>query len=326
MPGSIIRATNDAEEFRGQIRPADRDYIVLRRGVFSGRTVKVDLNQVWLQKISETLPRSWSVQIERIALAFPLAEYGSKMSDANFVGGKVDVILPGRTLWHSTPPGSEVASLSIAAEALAVLGPALAGRDIVISRDLRSLQILPATMQRLRRLHKATIHLAETAPEIITNEDAARGLDEALADLFIECLTQEDAGKESTASRRHRATIQRLHDLAEQHAEEPLFLSEVCQKLGVARRTLELCCREHIGTSPKRYLTLRRLHLAHTALRRASPDQTSVTEIATRYGFWELGRFAVEYRSVFGETPSASLRSSWHLSAVHARGRVALSA
>jgi len=32
-----------------------------------------------------------------------------------------------------------------------------------------------------------------------------------------------------------------------------------------------------------------------------------VTAIATGCGFFELGRFAVEYRSLFGESPSVSL-------------------
>ena len=59
--------------------------------------------------------------------------------------------------------------------------------------------------------------------------------------------------------------------------------------------------------SPTRYLWLRRMHLARRALRMADPTAATVTGVATSYGFWELGRFSVAYRSLFGESPSVAL-------------------
>ena len=59
---------------------------------------------------------------------------------------------------------------------------------------------------------------------------------------------------------------------------------------------------------PIRFLTLRRMHLVHRALRRAEPSKSTVTCIVTDHGFWELGRFAVAYRALFGTSPSETLQ------------------
>jgi AraC family ethanolamine operon transcriptional activator len=61
------------------------------------------------------------------------------------------------------------------------------------------------------------------------------------------------------------------------------------------------------GVSPQRYLLLRRIHEAHRALREGD-RAGSVTDVALRFSFWELGRFAGQYRAEFGELPSATLR------------------
>jgi transcriptional regulator GlxA family with amidase domain len=44
------------------------------------------------------------------------------------------------------------------------------------------------------------------------------------------------------------------------------------------------------------------------ALLRSDPSKATVTRIVTDQGFWELGRFSVAYRALFGESPSRTLR------------------
>lgn len=84
-------------------------------------------------------------------------------------------------------------------------------------------------------------------------------------------------------------------------------MTELCAAVGATYWTLRDCCVEYLGMSPKRYLWMRRMNLARRALQGADAENTTVTEVATNYGFWELGRFSVAYRSQFGESPSAAL-------------------
>jgi transcriptional regulator GlxA family with amidase domain len=90
--------------------------------------------------------------------------------------------------------------------------------------------------------------------------------------------------------------------------DEKVSMPALCAEIGVSERTLRLCCAEFLGVSPTRYVLLQRLNKARSALRRADPSTTSVAEIARNHQFVELGRFAVAYRTTFGESPSATLR------------------
>jgi AraC-like DNA-binding protein len=112
----------------------------------------------------------------------------------------------------------------------------------------------------------------------------------------------------TTGSRRHDAIVARFEDFLAAHPDRPLHLTEICAGIGVAERTLRAACEEHLGMGPIRYLTLRRMHLVRRALLGADAKKTSVTRIVTDHGFWELGRFSVAYRMLFGEPPSETLR------------------
>lgn len=62
------------------------------------------------------------------------------------------------------------------------------------------------------------------------------------------------------------------------------------------------------GISPYRFFYKQKLSAARDILLSSSTRETTVTRVATDLGFRELGRFAVQYRRAFGESPSATLR------------------
>ena len=75
----------------------------------------------------------------------------------------------------------------------------------------------------------------------------------------------------------------------------------------VSDRTLRACCAEFLGMNPTQYVRLRRLKEVRLALRDAHPNKVKVAEVADRFGFTQLGRFAGTYRATFGEIPSTTL-------------------
>jgi transcriptional regulator GlxA family with amidase domain len=149
--------------------------------------------------------------------------------------------------------------------------------------------------------------LAEHAPAIIAHPEAARGLEQALVGAMVDCLAIGNVDEDRTTLRQHALIMRRFHTAVEEHLDEPLFIPELCKAIGVSERTLLACCQKQLKTGPKRYLLLRRLNLARRALRESTPISTTVTGVAMRYGFWQLGRFAGAYKALFGESPSAML-------------------
>src|SRR3954451_13904160 len=118
---------------------------------------------------------------------------------------------------------------------------------------------------------------------------------------MINCLGGGEICDDGSAYRQHTAIMRRFYGVIEERLDQPLYLPELCREIGASERTLRACCHEHLGMGPKRYLLLRRMHLVRRALREGISGSTTVTEIATRYGFWQFGRLAVEYKALFGE-------------------------
>jgi len=93
----------------------------------------------------------------------------------------------------------------------------------------------------------------------------------------------------------------------------PLGALDRCFGVGViaAASALERTFRETLDLSALGHIRLRRFHAVRHRLMAGEHGTTTVSEIAHEQGFYELGRFAVEYARLFGEPPSATLRRTF---------------
>ena len=197
--------------------------------------------------------------------------------------------------------------LSLTPENLAEAGTALAARPVL--RPSVTMVIRPPAkpMSRLVSLHATAGDLAKTAPHILANGEVARAIENALIEATVLCLSGDNEQERSLANQRHSLIMSRFEEFLASHRTVPVYLAEICAVVGASERTLRACCREQLGMGPIKYLHLRRMHLARRALCASTSGGSTVTRIAANHGFWEFGRFSVEYRNLFGESPVTTL-------------------
>ena len=91
-----------------------------------------------------------------------------------------------------------------------------------------------------------------------------------------------------------------------QFGRDALTVEQLAGHCSCSISTLERAFAEHFGVSPKRYLLIYRMSGARRALLESGRERT-IAEIANGWGFWHLGKFAADYRKLFGELPSRTV-------------------
>jgi AraC-like DNA-binding protein len=311
MPSSAVRAFSDPDDYATSIRGSNVETTITSRGAFAAKIVTVIFRRLWVQGCSTNLPRvtHCSAVSDRAKITFrtkpgpSMLRNGVEMGPSNVIRRGLD------ESYHRRSEGAAVyGAMSLPIEDMVSIGEAMVGCDLTPpTTDALSVTPPASAMARLQHLQAATEHLAEYAPTVIAVPEAARGLEQALIEAMVACLGPGEVTEDRAALRQHTMIMRRFRRAVEEKPDQALFIPELCKAIAVSERTLRICCQEQLGVSPKQYLLLRRMHLVRRSLRESAPTATTVTEIATRYGFWQFGRFAGEYKSLFGELPSATL-------------------
>lgn len=310
MPSSAVRLFSEPDQYAAAVRATRAEVTITGRGHFAAKLTRIDLHRLWLQRGSESLPRvAHAANMPGRAIMTFSTQPGPDLFWAG-LEMRPDCITrfsDGETGFQRSTGPASWASMSLPVAAMVSAGAAIAGCDLAPPRATLAVVPPAAAMARLQRLHADIAKLAEQAPHILAHPEAARGAEQALVEAMVICLAEASSDQDRMAQQNHALVMRRFRAVLQDSPDQALYIPELCAAIGVSARSLRACCHEHLGMGPRKYLALRRLHLVRRALRDSTPPQASVTDVAMRFGFWELGRFAAKYRSLFGEMPSATL-------------------
>jgi AraC-like DNA-binding protein len=314
MPHSRVFEFDDPYNLQATLRAGNYEVFPLAKGDFNAKLTRIDFKHLWLQRCSTgpSVLLHTANDPARAPMTF-LADPDQEdwqQNGAELPSDGISVYRQGAVNHHLSRGSNTWASMSLTPDHLARYGDEIAGRELTAPRETCIARPGPELMARLRALHGAACRLAVGDPELLANRAAARSLEEDLIHTMVACLSAGDQAASDFREARRTRTMTRFEDYLADKQCEPVYLSEICAAIGVSERMLRACCHDHLGMGPIRYLWLRRMNLARQVLRNADPARTSVTQVATDHGFWELGRFSVEYRNLFGESPSTTLRRS----------------
>ena len=169
-------------------------------------------------------------------------------------------------------------------------------------RPTKPLGVKPGAVVALGRRLRGMLRAA-SAGELTLD---AEGLQDWLYAQTISLLDATDSpcGRPPAA-----VLVRRAVEAAEAHR-GPVRVGHLCRTLRVSPGTLENAFKVVAGVTPHAFFLRRRLSQVREVLLREDPLQRKVTDIASEFGFSELGRFSVRYREMFGEKPSDTLNRS----------------
>ena len=150
------------------------------------------------------------------------------------------------------------------------------------------------------------LHDVRCHPEVLANPRSASLMEENLLEKLL--LGGAPEPRYTSPPYRHHVA-RRAYQYMQERIGESLSIRDLCSVTRASYGTLEKGFRETYGMSPLAYLRALRLFRARTELRQPNPE-TTVTGVAIQCGFLELGRFSVQYRERFGETPSETLHKA----------------
>ncbi|WP_292849656.1 AraC family transcriptional regulator [Microbacterium sp.] len=225
---------------------------------------------------------------------------------------KAGIFMPGRPVEIDCEEEFAQISLMVPRDQLQLETENLVG--IALTRPLEFSAEVDLTTSGGRTMMQALWMIDEASGQsngILAHPLAAQRLEQVLLHALL--LAQPHNYSAALAGRTPVAGVRPVAqavDLLRSSPDHPWTVTELAAAVSMSPRALQEGFRRALDTTPMSYLRSLRLERVHEELASAEPGTRSVTEVAARWGFAHLGRFAAAYRAAFAEQPSVTLRST----------------
>ena len=300
------------EDLRRALDGADTRSIPLGSRVPKGSIVNAAAGDVLLTagQWSADIRTRGSVTAQRISLGVKLdsqSTHFSFRSGREVFPGDVYVLARGDDVDHRVSGSIRYAFVSLRPELLLSHAAEDAWRESTGFWEKRRWFCASPPIRRLIARSIQTLVMEVLRSDVPVMGPALRQLQVELIEPFLWGFMFDESRRRERHTLSGTAIVRSVEDWVDGHSPETIQLADLCRALRLSRRTLQRAFTEVLGMGPARYLTLKRLTAVRAELRQSDPAAATVTDIALRYGFWELGRFARDYRRTFGESPSETL-------------------
>jgi AraC-like DNA-binding protein len=309
-PAGLTRRFSEPDHFAYALLGGQFDYMPVREDPFAAtlRVLRVGDMVVQQADTSGHVVRGGiSPGMAVLTLYHQAARHPARVNGTEVASAEVVLAVGGAEIMGFNPQPLSWGALALPLPMLEELAE-LAPPQLRVRGALSVLTLPPERSARLGGMVAAASAMAERLPAGLFSPDSADGLAMALREEVAAALTTQ-AGIRS----RPRAVAEALRlvraaeDLMQAQLARPIYTEELCAALGASARRLHDAFHAALGMSPHAYLKSRRLLLARRALRIRREEPELVKSVALDHGFWHLGHFARDYRTLFGELPSETL-------------------
>ncbi|MEC5161261.1 MULTISPECIES: helix-turn-helix domain-containing protein [unclassified Janthinobacterium] len=305
--------TRDADELARHLTDWEQSYDQISSGSFHGvlDELRLPRMQVFRESISQSVRQSCRVWPGAVWFGFPDQPDSSRINGRQ-VEPEFVMVQPGDKEFELLTPSSHVIYGIVVCSKLLVQA-AVASGCMVDWQRLHTAEVLRVDPAERRQCVQTLAALLAQQQDAIAAGYSARQLLHC-QNMVVEALVGmlDHSGVEPAAAgsfQRRQRIVARVREYILAHRDQTITVPELCEQAHVSRRTLQYCFEDVLGMSPTLYLRRVRLNGVRRQLMGTGAPQLAIGAVAADWGFSNFSQFSSDYRKLFGESASASLRT-----------------